>query len=264
MILNAPKRTIHPFLSEIMAHTSRSKSKMIVLALIPARAHSKRLPGKNLRKFCGKPLIAWSIQAAKSCSLIDRVIVSTEDPKLAEIARKWGADTPFLRPKKLSTDSASSMDVVLHAIARLEKDGKHYDAIVLLQPTSPLRTSKHLTEAISLFANKKANAVVSVATGAHSPYWTNRLTSKGSMSFFLRSLAAEPRNFRSPWYCLNGAIYIGRTSFLKERRDWYSDTTYAYKMPARDSCDIDTHDDFLMAELLMRHELRSAQSVKPL
>ena len=223
------------------------------MALIPARAGSKRLPRKNLRMFCGKPLIAWTILAAKRCPRINRIFVSTEDAEIARVARQWGAETPFLRPLKLSTDTASSMDVVLHALTELAKDNKLYDAVALLQPTSPLRTAKHLTEAISLFESKKVPAVVSVAVEPHSPLWTNRLTSKGTLACFARSLSAGVRNVQGPWYRLNGAIYIAKVDFLKKRRDWYSNATRAYVMPALYSWDIDTIDDFFIAELIMKN-----------
>ncbi len=223
-----------------------------VLTLIPARAGSKRLPGKNLRMLSGKPLIAWSIEAAKKCPQVDRIIVSTDNPEIARIARRWGAETPFLRPAKLSTDHASSMSVVFHALDQLGKNNETYDSVVLLQPTSPLRTSEHLTAAVDLFVRKKASAVVSVSQAPHPPFWTNQLTPQGTLLNFFRVRAKRETEKKRPWYRLNGAIYIAKVAFLRKRKNWYSATSYAYIMPSFCSVDIDTKEDFLLADFLMK------------
>ena len=133
-----------------------SIGKKRVLALIPARGGSKGLPRKNVRNICGKPLIAWSVEAAKKCRYTDAVVVSTDDREIADAAQSAGAAVPFMRPAELATDAASSMDVILHAISYFEKKGESFDVLVLLQPTSPLRDSGHVEEALDMFIKKNA------------------------------------------------------------------------------------------------------------
>jgi N-acylneuraminate cytidylyltransferase/CMP-N,N'-diacetyllegionaminic acid synthase len=146
-----------------------------IIALVPARGGSKGLPGKNVLPLLGKPLIAWTIEQAKACSYIDRVMVTTDDDGIAAAAREFGADVPFKRPAHLATDAAKSLDVVLHALDWLEAHGDRYDLLVLLQPTSPLRTAGDIGGALDLFISKNAGAVVSVCETDHHPYWSNTI-----------------------------------------------------------------------------------------
>ena len=141
-----------------------------VLAVIPARGGSKRLPRKNCLLLQGKPLIVYSIEAAKESVYIDEVVVSTDDEEIASLARQAGASVPFLRPAELSTDEASSVDVVAHALNYYQvNEKKLFDYVVLLQPTSPLRTAAHINQALELLKEKKADAIVSVCEAEHSP-----------------------------------------------------------------------------------------------
>lgn len=224
------------------------KSDMKILAIIPARAGSKRLPGKNSKVLGGKPLIAWSIAAAKNCTLITEVIVSTDSPKIANISRKHGALVPFLRSKKLATDQATSNDVILDVMEYCERQGICFDAIALLQPTSPLRTSSHLKEAIQLFTLKKADTVVSVKKADHPARWTNYIPSTLSMSHFLL-----PEKRKSGMeVTLNGAIYLAKWDFFKRTQNWFAGKSYAFVMDSRASVDIDTLDDFLLAQVILK------------
>src|SRR3989339_1726633 len=155
-----------------------------IIAIIPARAGSKGLPGKNIRLLLGKPLISWTIEHALSSKYIDKVIVSTDDRKIAEISRKCGAAVPFIRPAKLATDKAKGIDVILHAVRWFEKKRNKFDLIMLLQPTSPLRTAGDIEAAIELLFEKKAGAVVSVCETEHHPLWSNILPKDGNMKNF--------------------------------------------------------------------------------
>ena len=220
-----------------------------VLAIIPARGGSKRLPQKNSKLLHGKPLIVHSIEAAKQAEVIDEILVSTDDLDIAKIACEAGAYVPFLRPDYLSTDQASSVDVVCHAIEYLQRYKKmDFEYIVLLQPTSPLRKALHIQEAFDILEEKKGDAVISVCEVEHSPLWINQLPEDGSMIEFISSEIKGTRSQDLPqYYRVNGAIYIcSIPRFLKEKDFFISDNIYAYKMRTYESVDIDTMIDFLL------------------
>ena len=230
-----------------------------LLALIAARGGSKRLPRKNVLNLAGKPLIAWSIEAGLRSKYVDRVIVSTDDEEIAEISKYYGADVPFMRPMELSRDTTSSMDVILHSIRTLEKNGDRYEYLLLLQPTSPLRTEHHIDEAVKFLAEKAADGVIGVTEIEHPIEWTNKLPENLSMDGFIpEENQGKPYQDFPQRYRINGAIYLYKVSaimmgdgvFLKEG-------AYAYKMDQMDSIDIDTQDDFLIAEALMAHSQKS-------
>lgn len=227
-----------------------------IMAIIPARAGSKRLPHKNIKELAGKPLIQWTIEAAQACKLVDTIVVSTDDPKVIEISEELGVSIPFVRPSFLAKDSSSSIDVILHAINYFEQQGKKYDFLLLLQPTSPLRTSRHILEAISLMNDKNADGIVSVCEAEHSPLWMNTLDETFEMSSFLKD---EVKNQRSQdlkrYYRLNGAIYLININRLKsEKTMLLKNNIYAYEMDRMSSVDIDEQIDFLLAETIMKHK----------
>lgn len=218
------------------------------LAIIPARGGSKRLPRKNVLDLCGKPLIAWSIEAGLKSKYVDKVIATSDDDEILNISKKFGADI-IKRPIELANDTATTFDAIKHTIENFEK----YDYIVLLQPTSPIRNEKHIDEAIESLEAKKADAVVSVCEMDHSPLWSNTLPKDNSMSNFLRD---EVLNKRSQdlekYYRLNGAIYICKTDKLLENKGFFlKDTIFAYIMDRESSVDIDEKLDFVIAELLL-------------
>lgn len=221
------------------------------IAIIPARAGSKRLPGKNTLQLGKYPLIAWTIRAAIDSGVFTRVIVSTDSEEIAEIARAHGAEAPFIRPPELASDTASSADVVLHALS-VVNDPAITD-LCLLQPTSPFRTAEHIRAALGLMTSKNADNVVSVCECEHSPLWSNALPDSGAMHDFIRP---EYRGKRSqdlpPFYRINGAIYwVNVTQFLKQRSFFLEAGSYAYKMSAYDSIDIDHQLDFEFCEFLI-------------
>lgn len=188
-----------------------------LIAIITARGGSKRLPGKNIKIISGKPLIAWTIKVALKVKEINRVIVSTEDVTITGIAKSYGAEVPFLRPSELAEDNTPSIDVVIHAIKELGLNEDDY--ILLLQPTSPLRTSEDIENTISIMHTHKPDAVVSTTEGTEKP---------------------------------NGALYLNRVRSLLESRSFYpSGKTRWYIMPTERSIDIDTEDDFDRAEHIL-------------
>jgi N-acylneuraminate cytidylyltransferase len=222
------------------------------LAIIPARGGSKRLPKKNILDLCGKPLIAYTVDAGLKSKYIDMVTVSSDDECILKISKELGAET-IKRPKELAGDMATTYDAVKHAVENLEK----YDYVVLLQPTSPLRNEGHINEAIELLIKKRADAVISICETEHSPLWSNVLPEDGDMSCFMRG---EILNKRSQdlekYYRLNGAIYICKTDRLLENDSFFlKSNIFAYKMDRKSSIDIDEEIDFIMSEILMREAI---------
>jgi N-acylneuraminate cytidylyltransferase/CMP-N,N'-diacetyllegionaminic acid synthase len=223
-----------------------------VLAIIPARGGSKGLPGKNILPLGGKPLIAWTIEAARQSRFVDRVIVSTDSPNIAEVAELYGAEVPFRRPAELASDQAKSFDVLLHAIDWHQRQGFCYDLVVCLQPTSPLRSAEDIDRAIECYVAREADAVVSVCETDHHPWWSNTLPEDGNMVDFLRPEVLNSNRQELPaFYRLNGAIYLASPHYLKANGSFYGDGTFAYAMPKSRSIDIDDHLDLQLAEVLV-------------
>lgn len=226
---------------------------MNILYLITARGGSKGLPGKNILPLQGKPLIAWSVEAALATKYKGKVVVSTDSEEIAAIAKQYGAEVPFMRPAALAGDSASSMDVVLHAIDFFSSHQEHFDYIVLLQPTSPLRRASDIDAAIELLIAKKAEAVVSVCRAEHHPLWSNTLPPDGNMNDFIRpEIKGKNRQQLPAAYRINGAIYIAAPAYLKKHGSFMGDRTFAFEMPAESSVDIDSEIDFALAEILLQ------------
>ncbi len=212
-----------------------------VLALIPARGGSKGLPGKNILPVQGRPLLAWTVDAARGARCIDRVVLSSDDDAIITAALALGCEVPFRRPAPLASDTASSIDVVLHALDMLPG----HDVVVLLQPTSPLRTSTDIESACERFAASGAPACVSVSISAQSPYWMFRLGDNQTLVPLIESPpGATRRQDLPPVYALNGAIYVADAVWLRQSRSFLSSDTVACVMPAERSIDIDTAADF--------------------
>ncbi|WP_192455696.1 acylneuraminate cytidylyltransferase family protein [Acinetobacter oleivorans] len=224
-----------------------------VTALIPARGGSKRLPRKNVKLLGDKPLIVWSIEAAKASKYIDRVVVSTDDEEIKQVSEHYGADVPFLRPEYLSNDHASSFDVVKHAIGFLQLDQTN-ELIVLLQPTSPLRLVSELDTALEFFIAKNAKGVVSVSEAEHSPMWSNTLPENGCMAEFIRPEVQGKRSQDLPkFFRLNGSIYIYETlNLLEQGKIFFNESVYGFETSSETSVDIDTALDFKIAETILR------------
>lgn len=219
-----------------------------VLAIVPARGGSKRLPRKNVLHLHGKPLIVWTIEAGLKSKYIDKVVVSSEDSEVLEIARNSNAET-IERPIALASDDVSSFDVVEHALNSIQTG---VDILVLLQPTSPLRTEMHIDQALSLMMNRKANAIVSVSAAEHPPLWSNTLPDDDNMESFLNNSVANARSQDLPnFFRVNGALYICRTKFLLAEQSFFLKTNIlAYRMSRDTSIDIDHAIDLKLAGLI--------------
>jgi CMP-N-acetylneuraminic acid synthetase len=224
-----------------------------VLAIIPARGGSKRLPGKNIKLLNGKPVIAWTIQAALKSIYIDKVIVTTDDQEFARIAKKHGADIPFIRPPELAEDTSSSVSVLQHALKKLNENNEKYDVVILLQPTSPLRRTLDIDDGFEYYSRKKAMSVVSVCPLEHPTSWCNSLPENGSLQNFLKDGVKEKRSQDiAKEYRLNGSIYIADVDYFTENNGfWGKNDIYAFIMGETESIDIDTIADFELCEYFM-------------
>lgn len=227
---------------------------MSSVAIIPARSGSKGLPHKNIKLLKGKPLMAYSIEAAKNSGIFDEVMVSTDSLEYAKIAEKYGAVVPFMRSMENASDSASSWDTVEEALSEYEKKGKYFDDFCLLQPTSPLRTAEDIQKAYSIFNEKKAIAVVSVCECEHSPLWCNTLNDNMELEGFIAPQNYLQRQKLKKFYRINGAIYIVSRKEFQKNRFIYREGSFAYIMTQDRSIDIDSNIDFKIAETLILSE----------
>jgi len=219
-----------------------------IIALIPARGGSKRIPRKNIKIMCGKPLISWTIEIAKNSPSIDRVIVSTDDEEIATISRECGAEVPFLRPAELALDETHMIEPVLHALEKFPE----FKQVLLLQPTSPLRTVEDI-EGICHF-QKKINrpCVVSVCPTSIQPHLTYQLTAEGIMNPIVKVPIVKPHHSNRPKYWkLNGSMYLADCDWLLQHKAFLTAETYGYSMSSERSIDVDTIMEWEWAEFLM-------------
>ena len=214
------------------------------------------MPKKNIKELAGAPLISYTIKAAKKSEFITRVIVSTDSEEIADVARKYGAEVPFLRPAELATDDAKAIDVYLYTIERLnlENDEQINEFLVLL-PTSPLRNYMDIDQAIKIFKKKNADSVISVTETEYPPQWIKRISEKGVLEDYFQGMNNLNRQEYEKTYIPNGAIYIFKYNVLKKEYNYYTDKTYPYIMPNIRSIDIDTPLDFMIAEYLIKNNL---------
>jgi len=225
-----------------------------ILGIIPARGGSKAIPRKNLAVLANKPLLAWTVEVAIGSDSLDRLVISTDDPEIAAVGKKLGAEVPFLRPTELATDTATSMDVILHAIRWLDENESYRpDYVLLLQPTSPLRTVTDIRKSIELLLAKRADAVVSVCETHQHPLWMKGMNEEGKLvDLYPQSAVPTRRQDLPPVFALNGAIYLALRTFLLSERTFISDHTYAYVMPENRSLDVDTPWELHLADLILR------------
>lgn len=223
---------------------------MTLLGLIPARGGSKGIHRKNIRLFCGKPLLQWSIDAALATACVDQVVVSTEDPEIAELAKAGGAEVPFLRPADLGTDSAPGIAPVLHALDQLPQ----VRDVLLLQPTSPLRTTADIEAIVALRQQAGRESAVSLMHSTKHPAWMYSLSHDHRLEPLLKLDGAHCRQQLPPAYVLNGALYLASRAFLLREQAFMREDTVGYVMPAERSVDIDTPLDWQWAEFLMEKQ----------
>lgn len=222
------------------------------IAIITARSGSKGLKDKNIKELCGKPLLAYSIECALKSKKFEKVFVSTDSSHYARIAEKYGADASFLRTAENSGDKSGSWDAVREVVDKFEEKKEFFDNIMLLQPTSPLRTEEDICNCFALMEEKGANAVISVCETDHSPLWCNTLQDDLCMDDFQNEkYFGLPRQALPTYYRINGAVYLLTREELNQS-PMFRHRCYAYIMPHERSIDIDTEFDFKIAEVFMK------------
>lgn len=232
-------------------------NKKKIVAIIPARAGSKGLKNKNIKIINKKPLIYWSINSLKKSKYIDKIIVSTDSKKIKDIAQSFGADTPFLRPKKISTDKAKSFDVIKHCLKFLKKQNENFDYIILLEPTSPLTTSFDIDNALrTLDKNKNADSLVSIAENINChPTFNINLNNKGIIKPYLKKLDGPRRQDLSKLFFYCGNVYISKIKTLLKSKSFYQkDKTIGFKSNKWQSLEIDDIYDFIFVESVMKYK----------
>jgi len=213
-----------------------------VLGIVPARAGSQGLPGKNMRLLAGRPMVAWTLEACREAEVLDAVVVSTDDDAVAGVATAMGFAPPFRRPAALSGPNASVIDAIDHALLTL---GGDWDYVVLLQPTSPLRLAGDIDGAVRLAHETGAPSVIGVSPVLKPQTFYGRLAADG----VFRVNPPEP----DEPVVINGALYIGRPEVLRQRRSFQGEGTLGWSMPPERGWDVDTAFDFLVCEALWPH-----------
>jgi len=225
----------------------------IILCVIPARGGSKGLPGKNIKLLAGKPLIAYSIEQAKGSKYIDRVIVSTEDEQIAEVAGKFSAEVPFKRPLELAEDDSSMMDVLLHAVTWMEEEAQFkFDVLVLLHATTPLRETEDIDKCIELLVDENADNVFSVAEAFRNPYFNMVEVTADNEIRLVKDAHFSTRQSAPKVFDMNASIYVWWKDVFKKEKGLFLKKTRIYPMPRERSVDIDEPLDFRIAEMLLQ------------
>ena len=230
-----------------------------VIGVIPARGGSKGVPRKNIRPLAGKPLIAWTIEAARQSHSIDRLVLSSDDEEIIAIAEEWGCESPFLRPSELALDSTPTIDVVLHLLRELPSA---HDYVVLLQPTSPLRTAADIDATIEHCIAAAAPSCVSLVVAEKSPYKMYSFDSEGRMNPLLPTSTTIRQQLPTA-YLTNGAVYATQRDWLLREQRFEGIGAVGYVMPPERSLDIDTEIDFIVAAALLRHGNERSGTTSP-
>lgn len=223
-----------------------------ILAIIPARGGSKGIPRKNIISVNGKPLIQYTIDVAKKSKYIDRIIVSTEDEEIADIALSSGAEVPFLRPKELAQDETKTIDVLVDVIKKLKLSGKEYDYSILLQPTQPLRQPFHIDESIERLIELNEDSLISISEVKEHPILMKTIDENGKLQNLLNSRSDIRRQDFSKIYKVNGAIYINKINEQFNKNTSLNDNKIAYIMDKKYDLDIDEPEDLLFLELMLK------------
>lgn len=228
-----------------------------ILAIIPARGGSKGIPNKNIISLCGKPLIAYSILAAKASRYIDDIIVSTDSEQIADIAAEYGASVPFLRPAALASDTSKTIDCMVYTIDELEKQGQHYDCVVLLQPTQPIRKEDSIDQAIAMILDSTEDSLVSVTTVSEHPILMRTITKEGTLKSLLPMSSTVRRQDFPDIYRVNGSIYINRINDSFNSSTSLNDNLLPFFMEEKYSIDIDSYEDLKKAETFLQQHISS-------
>lgn len=220
-----------------------------VLAIIPARGGSKGLPRKNVLDVAGKPMVAWSVESAKASRYVDRVVLSTDDVEIAEVARRYGCDVPFMRPPELARDESLVDAAVIHALDHLDHQ---YDYLVLLEPTTPLRTGADIDACLELCVSRGAPVCISVSEPPQSPYWAVTIDTGGRVKFLFDGvLVTSRRQELARTYRINGGVYVADTAWYRRHKTFFSDETVGYVMPPERSFDIDSKLDLITVNAML-------------
>ncbi len=222
------------------------------LAIIPARGKSKRIPKKNITNLLGKPMLYYTIDAAKRSKLFDKILVSTDNEEIGKIARKYDVDV-HMRPKKLRNYNTTTMSIFLNIIEEMEKKNEIYDNIFILLPTSPLRTSEDIKKAFNKFLKNNANALMAVTKFTYSPFWALR-KKNGYLKPIWKKFCLLPSQKHPEVFVDNGAIYIFKWNVLKKEKTYYCSRLIGYFMPRERSIDVDEPMDFKLAEFLLKQK----------
>jgi CMP-N-acetylneuraminic acid synthetase len=236
---------------------------MRVLGIIPARGGSKGVHRKNIKLLCGKPLLAYTAEAALAAARLTKTILSTEDNEIADIGRSLGIDIPFMRPAELAEDATATFPVILHAVTRLESLGEYYDAVCLLQPTNPLRRAEDIDNCIELMETTGADSVVSIlpVPAAYNPKWVYWRSPDGGMT--LSSGDDEPVKRRQdlpPAFHREGSVYVTRRSVLTEYENLYGRNVRGYEIDEANSINIDTTEDWNRAEDMIQGQIMHTEA----
>ena len=222
-----------------------------ILAMIPARGGSKDIKDKNIYPLCGKPLIAYTIEAALNSKYLDDVIVSTDSEKIADVAKNFGAEVPFLRPPELASDTSKTIDAILHVITELKKIGRVYDDFILLQPTSPLRTSENIDNAIEKYFKFGRKSLVSISKVNDSPIFMRTIISEDRMKKVLELPSTVRRQDLPDFYRVNGAIYINKISEIDEQTS-FNDNEVPFLMSPGSSVEVDEYKDLEIVKFFLQ------------
>jgi len=233
-----------------------------VLAYIPIRSGSKSIIDKNIVNVCGKPLVAYSIDAAKQSKYVDKIIVSTDSEKYAGIVKQCGAEAPFLRPDCLATDTSVEMDVCQHMMEWVENNWGKFDVVLKLEATSPLRLPEDIDMAIEKLEEKNADTVVSVTEALTPPFWMNTLNEEKSMKNFISPEIAKKNRQELPFYYqLDGAMFAAKWDFLKEQKSWFADNSFATVTPSERAIDVDGPIQLELVKTLIKERIAGGNDV---
>lgn len=221
--------------------------------MIPARGGSKGIPRKNIRLLGGKPLIAWTIEAARQSRLLSRVILSTEDEEIAAVARQWGVEVPFLRPAELAQDDTPTLPVVEHAVRELQRQGNSFDAVCLLQPTAPLRKAAWIDGCIRLLEETGADAVVTVCRipAEYHPWWSLMKDDQGWLRFSSGGAVPARRQDLPPAFYREGSVYVTRSRVILEEKSLYGSRLAGWEVSSEETVNLDAESDWRRAEWLL-------------
>lgn len=222
-----------------------------IIVIIPARGGSKGVPRKNVRLLAGKPLIAHSIEAALKSKYVEQVVVSTEDKEIADVSREFGVNI-IKRPEELAQDSSPTIDTIFHVLNFLESKNDSFNVVVLLQPTSPLRTADDIDDAIELFLKTECESLISVCEAIHPPFWYSKIEEGYLKPLFEEKYLDMRRQDIPKTYLPNGAMYISTPEILKKYRSFNCPKTTPYIMPIQRSIDIDNEIELITAEILLK------------